>query len=228
MVVWNKATALSLIKFYKLKFKLMDHKIENIIFFNKREQERLEKDNKDLLKRLGKNSELYSMHYESMSDDLYILTNISHDNMAMTIVHQAILIEKFLVDLSKQESHIHNEIIPVTWNTKGNFTDCIQAMRYILKLELGNANLNQINYWEQIKLLRDLRQRFAHGAFQFKLTPNIFNNYNNKFKNRPLLKKVRDIDHKYLCCLVDDVTILKVLNDYYLLFIDNLENQFFT
>jgi len=229
MVTWNKTTASLLIKSYKLKFEtFLEEKIFKIELYDKKEREDLEKRGKEILDKLEKKSELHLLQQDFLSDELHVLTSLSHDNIVMIINHQVALIEKFLIDLAKQERHIHNEPIPVTWNKNRHFTDCIQALRYILLLERRNDNLSQIKYWERLSLLRDLRQRFAHGIFNFELKQGEFDNYNNKFQKKDLLTKIRDIkSEKLLCRLNDDVSILKVLNDYYIKFLDDIESQFF-
>lgn len=164
----------------------------------------------------------------------------THENMNKIILEAIIvklnaIIEKFFINLSwliyEGINEKNTKILPPDYQQNKHFTDLIKAVDRIN--EYTNINIKNSNYWEKIKLMRELRNRFAHGNSIFTLKNTELITFKKVFGDNLIIKlsEKEDINE---CMISNDFTaiiefnkeMIKFFEDYTSNFCDDLELKF--
>ncbi|MBL7053717.1 hypothetical protein ISS06_00745 [Patescibacteria group bacterium] len=221
----NPTRLRSLLTIYQIKINLLKEGIYKLIYLiDSTEKEINETFIEQATSAGSNNAELIEEFWEFASDNIDEMTEISKLYVGAMIIEGSALIERMIIQVSFIVQDIEQcPDAPDKENQSNYFTDSIKAMEYIDNLT--QISLKKSHSWEKIKLLRDLRQKLAHGFFSFRLKPNEFKNYNAKFKTskHPLLIKINEKNNLYECSLYGDIEILMRIGWNFLDFINEVE-----
>lgn len=154
-------------------------------------------------------------HYQNLSDEHESI--ISHIIQSILVRHVAIMEKLFkdLYDETKKENHaVH---ISVTLfekiqkegikkvvceifclNKNKNFSD-IKTILNAINKEIGiNIKLINDSNWTQLRIMNELRNRFAHGVNRFTITKDIYNDLKVIF-GTDFISIIEDKEKQYIC-----------------------------
>lgn len=154
-------------------------------------------------------------HYQNLSDEHESI--LSHIIQSILVRHVAIIEKLFkdLYDEIKEVSNIAN--VPLTLfekirkrsikkviceifclNKKNDFSD-IRTIVDIINKESGvNIKLVDHSYWMQLRIMNELRNRFAHGINRFAIKKDIYNDSKSIF-GIDFIEIIDDKNKEYIC-----------------------------
>jgi len=181
-------------------------------------------------------------HYRQIEIETeFLISNMINDYTDIsTIISESILIkinsdiEKFLVQLSKKTYAYLIEkqgsvILPYNYNDKETrfFTDSLIAGKRISEYLNQKSKITDLKYWNEYILMRNLRNKFAHGNSIFILNEKEFNQYNKLYKNPIVIKKNSTHEkNKIICSITPNIEPLIEFNAHMLEFIEIIRNQY--
>ena len=154
-------------------------------------------------------------HYQNLSDEHESI--LSHIIQSILVRHVAI-IEKLFKDLYDEINKVSNVVdIPLTLsekirkkgikkvvcemfclNKKNDFSD-IRTIVDMINKRIGiNIKLVDNSHWTQLRIMNELRNRFAHGINKFIIKKDIYNDSKNTF-GADFISIIEDKEKEYIC-----------------------------
>ncbi|OHE02781.1 MAG: hypothetical protein A3K14_02650 [Sulfurimonas sp. RIFCSPLOWO2_12_FULL_36_74] len=105
------------------------------------------------------------------------------------------------------------------------FSDIRKTASAITKITTINIKELDVDYWRQLRIMNELRNRFAHGSNEFVINKEILQDLKKEFGNN-FISEIRNKDNNYLCKIENDFEPLIKFNQNMRNYIKQLESEF--
>lgn len=161
------------------------------------------------------------------------------------LVKQVSIIEKFLKSfykytqdknegeepISKQPSFIEKikkyicNLLCVDIKEKKQFSDIKEIVTAITKITKINIKELDVDNWRQLRIMNELRNRFAHGSNEFVIRKEILQELKREFGDN-FVSEIKNEGNSYLCKIENDFEPLMKFNNNMLDYMKQLENEY--
>jgi hypothetical protein len=92
---------------------------------------------------------------------------------------------------------------------------------------ITNINIKKLdaNNWHQLRIMNELRNRFAHGSNEFIINKEMLQDFNNEFGNN-FISEIRNKENSYLCKIENDFETLLEFNKNMRNYLKQIGNEF--
>lgn len=161
------------------------------------------------------------------------------------LVKQVSIIEKFLKSfykytqdknegeepINKQPSFIEKirkyicNLLCVDIKEKKQFSDIKEIVTAITKITKINIKELDVDNWRQLRIMNELRNRFAHGSNEFVIKKEILQELKREFGDN-FISEIQNKGNSYLCKIENDFEPLMKFNNNMLDYMKQLENEY--
>jgi len=155
----------------------------------------------------------------AQKEEYQIHNTISRYIIQSILVKQVSIIEKFLKRFYEKNKTI------LCIKEEKNFSDIkktINAIKKITKINLKELNRNN---WCQLRIMNELRNRFAHGSNEFTISKEILKDLKKEFGTN-FISEIQNKGNKSLCKIENDFETLIKFNKNMRNYIKKIENEF--
>ena len=112
-------------------------------------------------------------------------------------------------------------------NTKKEkqFSDINKTVSAITKITNINIKELDIDYWRQLRIMNELRNRFAHGSNEFVINKEILQDFKKEFGDN-FISEIQNKENNYLCKIENDFEPLIKFNKNMRNYLKQLDNEF--
>jgi len=126
--------------------------------------------------------------------------------------------------LEKIKNYICN-LLQVKIKEEKQFSDIKKTVKAISKITNINFNKLDINNWCQLRIMNELRNKFAHGSDEFYISKDILKDLKTEFGNNFIIE-IQNKENIYLCKIENNLEPLIIFNKNMRNYMKQLEDEF--
>ena len=126
--------------------------------------------------------------------------------------------------LEKIKNYICN-LLRVKIKEEKQFSDIKKTVKAISKITNINFNKLDVNNWCQLRIMNELRNKFAHGSDEFYISEDILKDLKTEFGNNFIIE-IQNKENIYLCKIENNLKPLIMFNKTMRNYMKQLEGEF--